>query len=388
MRTLLRLALLLALAGVAGFAAAPARADNPPIAVQACADGTLPGGALSRICVPASWNGSLVIYAHGYVAPGEPLTVDDPISVQLSAFVQQQGYAFATTSYRRSGLAILEGVADIRELAAAFPSAAGRPASRTYVLGFSEGGLIATLLAEQSRAFSGALAACGPAGSFKDQIEYFGDFRALFDYFFPGVIPPDAIGIPPDVIQNWDSTYAPAVNSAISAKPAAAADLIRTSQAVTETATTASIAQTAQHLLWYNIFATNDAKTRLGGNPYGNAGRIYAGSSNDTKLNSQIDRYAADAAALAKLNAYQTQGRPLIPLVLMHTTGDDVVPFRQATQYVARAKAVAGRDVPLIQIDRYGHCNFQPAEVLAGFNLLIQQATAIRPQAYLALVRR
>jgi hypothetical protein len=32
------------------------------------------------------------------------------------------GYAFATTTYRQNGLAILEGVDDIRELVAAFPS--------------------------------------------------------------------------------------------------------------------------------------------------------------------------------------------------------------------------------------------------------------------------
>ena len=36
-----------------------------------------------------------------------------------------------------------------------------------------------------------ALALCGPVGDFAGQIDYLGDFRVLFDYFFPGVIPGD-----------------------------------------------------------------------------------------------------------------------------------------------------------------------------------------------------
>jgi len=29
---------------------------------------------------------------------------------------------------------------------------------------------------------------CGPIGSFQQQIDYLGDARVLFDYFFPGVL--------------------------------------------------------------------------------------------------------------------------------------------------------------------------------------------------------
>ena len=68
---------------------------------------------------------------------------------------------------------------------------------RTYVSAVSEGGLVAALLAERSPdVFFGALAACGPIGSFNAQIDYIGNFRVLFDYFFPGVIPGSAIDDP------------------------------------------------------------------------------------------------------------------------------------------------------------------------------------------------
>src|SRR5215212_5524984 len=123
----------------------PAQAATP----GACVDGALPSAALSRICVPSSgWNGALLVYAHGYAAPTLPVAIDDPAfgGTPLSSTIQALGYAFATTSYRRNGLAILEGVDDIRELMAAFPVVAGQKSSRSYLIGFSEGGLISVLL--------------------------------------------------------------------------------------------------------------------------------------------------------------------------------------------------------------------------------------------------
>ena len=42
--------------------------------------------------------------------------------------------------------------------------------------------------------FSSALAACAPIGSFRQQVNYLGDFRVLFDYYFPGVLPGSAGG--------------------------------------------------------------------------------------------------------------------------------------------------------------------------------------------------
>src|SRR3989475_7200672 len=146
-----------------------------------CKDGTLPSGALSRICVPsAGWNGALVVYAHGYVSavPPEPITFHNltlPDGTDVPTLVQLLGYAFATTSYRQNGLAILEGVEDTRELVLAFSTATGAIPLQTYMTGVSEGGLVAALLAGQSpELFTSALAACGPLGSFPAQIEDFG----------------------------------------------------------------------------------------------------------------------------------------------------------------------------------------------------------------------
>ncbi len=53
----------------------------------------------------------------------------------LPLLVQSLGYAFATTSYRQNGLAILEGLGDVQELVTAF-SDVYRP-TRTHIAGVS-----------------------------------------------------------------------------------------------------------------------------------------------------------------------------------------------------------------------------------------------------------
>src|SRR5262245_17186140 len=213
-RTLVAAALLCMALGIAR----PAAADPVP----PCPISPLPGGALALICVPPAWNGSLVVFAHGYVADSPVptfanLTLADGTS--LPGLVLASGFAFATTTYRHNGLVILEGAEDIKELVAQFKATVGQPA-RTFVAGASEGGLVAALLAERSPLlFDGALSACGPIGSFQGQINYFGDFRVLFDYFFPGVIPGTAISIPPAVMANWETFYKPAVLAAVATHP-------------------------------------------------------------------------------------------------------------------------------------------------------------------------
>jgi pimeloyl-ACP methyl ester carboxylesterase len=404
MRTVTCLVLLVALLCGSGGVAAANRAEwrqNPNSQLPtpnsqsatpgACVDGTLPSTALSRICVPASgWNGALLVYAHGYVAPTLPVAIDDPAfgGTPLSGIIQSLGYAFATTSYRRNGLAIQEGVDDIRELVAVFPSVAGQVPTRSYLIGFSEGGLISALLAERSpRLFSGVVAACGPIGDFRQQIDYFGDFRVLFDYFFPGQIPASPVAIPPSLLTSWTNPNS-AITSALASSPISATELISTALDPSLTqivrAEASRTISTTQNLLWYNIFATNDANAQLGGNPYSNTGRVYAGSADDTTLNAAVQRFDADPAALGALARYQTTGRLSNPLIVLHTTGDDVIPFSQATLYMS--KVGSARNVTLMPISAYGHCAFGSFDLLGALNLLVQQATSVRPQVFLSLL--
>jgi pimeloyl-ACP methyl ester carboxylesterase len=351
-----------------------ALAQTPP--PLPCAEGTLPSGAKSLICVPpVGWNQQLVVYAPGYAAPGPVLNFRDLTlgGVNLPALVLSQGYAFATTSYRQNGLAILEGADDIRELVTAFTVTVAPP-QRTFMTGGSEGGLVAALLLEQSPGmFSAGLAACSPVGTFRGQVNYIGDFRVLFDYFFPEVIPGTAIDIPFYVVRDWVTKYLPEALAALQANPARALELMRTSGAAFDPSNAvATIGLTAAHLLTYNIVSTTDAAVKLGGNPYGNQFKLYLGSSNDLRLNLRVERFAAAAAAVAEMKKYETTGNLTRRLVTLHTTADDLVPFVHEPLYLAKVFLTGHSGLVPLPVNRYGHCNFNANELLTAFALTVQ----------------
>jgi len=345
----------------------------------ACIDGALPSGALSKICIPQSgWNGDLLLYAHGYVPnlPGVPLDFYNltlPDGTYVPTLVQSLGFAFATTSYRQNGLSILEGVDDIRELVADFDAQYGPP-RRRFLTGVSEGGLVTTLAAERSpELFTGAYATCGPIGNFRYQINYLGDMRVLFDYFFPGVIPGSVVDVPLGVVAMWESYYVPAIGALLAANPSRAIQLMRTANAPYEAGDFATVVATTINALSYNIYATGDAIAKLGGNPFDNRLRWYSGSSNDFLLNRQVQRFAASPVAVEAMRPYTSSGNLRIPLVTLHTTKDEIVPYPHELLYAAKVRPSArGRFLPL-PVFRYGHCNFTATEVLAGLGLLIVQ---------------
>ena len=361
-------------------AVAPASAQTPlPPAPNGCSVFTLPHGALGMICVPATWNGELVIWAHGYVDFTQPLGfyhLEFGDGTELPAIVQSLGFAFATTSYRQNGLAVLEGVEDIRELALAFRARVRVP-NRTYLVGASEGGLITALALERHpELFSGGLSACGPIGDFRQQVNYIGDFRVLFDYFFPGVIPGNPTRIPAQVIANWSSVYEDRIRAAMVANPRAAYELMATARAPYDPADFNTVVQTALDVLWYNAFGTNDIRTKLGGNPYDNRARWYSGSSNDIALNLAVQRFTAQDRALSALRQYETSGVLTRPLVTLHTTADPVIPFWHQVLYFDKTRRTGSNDFTAIPIWRYGHCEFEVSEALAAFLLLALQVAA------------
>ncbi len=352
-------------------------------AVTCDPDGLQASGAVYRICMPplAAWNGDLVVYAHGYVSPTEPVDIPEdqmalPDGTPIADVVTSLGFAFVTTSYSRNGLAVLEGVADLVDVVDIFKTRKGVP-NKVYLVGISEGGHITTLAVEQHPdVFDGGLAMCGPYGDFGGQINYFGDMRVVFDYFFPGLMPGSPVDIPQSLIDNWDTHYQTVIKPEL--EDPTNANLVNQLLAVTKAsydpANPNTKSDTIEDVLWYNVFATNDAKVKLGGQPYDNQDRVYSGSDNDGQLNNQILRFTAVPTALNEVSThYQTSGNLTAALVILHTTGDPVIPFWQATGY--RSKTIAAGKSSLhehIAIDRYGHCNFTPIEVLFAFNRLIE----------------
>jgi hypothetical protein len=373
--------------------AIPAQAQESPLPFY-CTEGMQESGAYYFICVPpVGWNGNLIVFAHGYVSPTLPVggypfdQLALPDNTSLIEIVNGLGYAFAASGYSKNGLAVQEGLADSVDLVDIFARLYGEP-EYIYLAGASEGGLIATLGIERfSEVFDGGLATCGPIGNFRKQINYWGDFRVIFDYFYPGVLPPSPVAVPAELMENWESIYAPQVAAAIQANPSAASQLLRVTGAPVDSADPTSVLETALGVLWYNVFATNDGVETLGGQPFDNSYRWYSGSANDLLLNRRVQRFSANPEALNAIQAYQTTGVLHSQLVTLHTTGDPIVPYWHIPLYRAKVlKNWTDWNYSNIPILRYGHCNFEVSEVLAGFALLVWKTTGELPPTALSLL--
>jgi len=385
----------------AGDRAAPASASPAPAQrALACEDGVQQSGALYRICMPPmeNWNFGLVIFAHGYVSPEEPLSIPEgqmraADGTYLPDVINQMGLAFAVSSYGTNGLAVQEGVADLVDLAAIF-RAKYPDVNRVLLAGASEGSLVTILAIEQyPQVFDGGLALCGPIGSFHGQLNYIDDFRVVFDYFFPGLVPGSPISITQELIHTWDAYYAATVLPVITAPASAISitQLLQVTGAAYDPADATTVTQTIAGLLWYNILGTNDAHTKLGGQPFENAERVYTGSADDARLNAQVQRFHADPAVVAALAPYETSGRPGVPLVTRHTVLDPIVPYWHDTLYRAKvvARGMMARHDNLPPAGRYGHCNFTTAELQQA--LFVLQLRVANPPPFvsaLPLVRR
>jgi pimeloyl-ACP methyl ester carboxylesterase len=190
------------------------------------------------------------------------------------------------------------------------------------------------------------------------------------------VIPGTPIAVPEDVVERWERIYAPAVVLALAMNPAAARELVRITGAPVEREDVAAIAVTTLSILRYNVIGTANAHQRLDGQPFDNTQRVYTGSSDDAALNAGVARFTADAAALAAVSEFETRGNLRVPVVTLHTTGDQIVPYQQQALYAAKVSGTgSSSQLTQIEVERYGHCSFETAEVLGAFSNLMGRVT-------------
>ncbi|MCP9954203.1 hypothetical protein LUX33_41215 [Actinomadura madurae] len=151
------------LAVPAALAPATAHAAGP-----AHYTGTLPDGATWIADVPARWNGTLILFSHGF----GPLTPADRPSEAAGKALLDRGYALAGSSYDPDGSLWALGSAVRDQIAAkdAVTKIIGRPRT-TLALGQSMGGLVSAKLAE-TRAVDGVLSTCGIVGGGVDLNNY------------------------------------------------------------------------------------------------------------------------------------------------------------------------------------------------------------------------
>lgn len=166
-------ALIVALAlFLAGCGSPGQSATNTPTCAEVACTGVL-NGASYAVVLPETWNGTLVIYAHGY-RNAQPVPPDfAPVNVTpepapgwasgdrtVGELLLAQGYALAGSAFAANGWAVQEGVQANADLLEWFGQEVGQP-TRVLAWGESLGGLITAVWSQGNTEVDGALLLCG-----------------------------------------------------------------------------------------------------------------------------------------------------------------------------------------------------------------------------------
>jgi len=372
--------------------------------------GKFSDGAKYLIQVPSKWNGTLVLYSHGYVVPGSSNPAEDVGDPITGGYLLAKGYALAGSSYATTVWAFQQAVLDQIKVLDTFKTLVGTP-SRTIAWGHSFGGMVtAGLVQLYPQRFDAALPMCGVvAGSV-------GTWNAALDSAFAfDVLLGSGSGLQlvniKDPLKNVTTAEeilsAAQDNAPGQARIALTAALDDTpgwyDPLSPEPSPTDYAAQEANQYLWLaNIdfpFAFDlraELEGRAGGNgswnnevdyetqlknsvDYAEVQALYqkAGLSLDSDLQALKDA-ARIKAKQSALNYFEQNiifnGKLPIPVLTLHTKGDGLVVVEDETAY----KDVVGEehDGTLLRqlfVHRAGHCEFTPAETVVAFGALISR---------------
>jgi predicted esterase len=401
----LRLLVLVALVAATIFSLVPgAKADDVRTLT-----GTLADGATWKAEVPANWNGTLLLYSHGYRFPGDNPAQDvgDPAT---GAFLLAHGFALAGSSYAHTGWALQEGIPDQFGVLDEFDRQVGKPTT-TIAWGHSLGGIMtAGLVQAAPERFDGALPMCGVlAGGV-------GTWNAALDglFAFKVLLGSDALQIVRISDPTANFQLAQQILQTAQATPQGRARLALvaaltdspgwTDPAKPEPARTDYATRLANQInsiatlgLPFGFFARAELEARAGGNVSWTTGvdyRVQLAFSIDRRevaalyesagLNLGVDlstlnhaeRISADPDAVDYLTQHVSFNGNLgnVPVLAIHTTNDPLVDVEQEQAY-ASAVLRAG-DAGLLRqafVHRAGHCTFTPAEQIAALQTLLDR---------------
>ena len=236
-------------------------------------DGSTGPGSTYRFVVPDNWNGRLLVYAHGYVVEGLPLTLP-PEADLFATLAASLGMATAYSSYSGTGWEVKDGAQRTHQLLGLFTSQFGNP-TRTYLAGASMGGLIATKLVEKHPGqYDGALAACSISAGLLDYFTYQAHVRAVFDVLYPNALPGSATSLPPGVTPTQIVALAQA---AITANPAPALSMALLDQTPLPGVNPAEVVQSILNALASNAQSLVELQELTRGKPYfDNSATVYS----------------------------------------------------------------------------------------------------------------
>jgi hypothetical protein len=403
-----------------GDAPVPSAPSPEPLAARTPVDVTAPWaravegqtgpGSLYAIYVPQNWNGDVVYFMHGILPPQAPVALPSGDIWDSFLLVRDQlgalGFAVAYSTYSENGLALKDAAQrthQLRGLVASFLK--GQP-KRSYIVALSLGAAAALQLIEQfPNQYDGALLGCGMVGGTPLELQFVGNVRALFDYFYPNVLPGDAVNVPAGYTPTPQQVGALVV-PAITANPLGLLAIASTAQTplayipgnVTVPGPSRdSLVQSLVVALWYQLIGTPDVMDRTHGHsPFDNSNTTYTLgtpivpplastlSALIAGANQGVERFTSPPDAQNLLEKYYVpSGNLEIPVITVHNLWDYLVPyfhepaFQQIVQSAGASDMLLQRAVP-----DYGHCSnlaFRAAVVQSFLDLVTWVSTGEKP---------
>jgi pimeloyl-ACP methyl ester carboxylesterase len=285
----------------------------------------------------------------------------------------------------------------MHQLRGLFVSRFGQP-EHSYLVGHSLGALVVMEVAERfAGQYDGVVPICGIVGGTPAQLDYIVNVRALFDYFYPGLLP----GTPNAPVAGYvmDAAKQAQIIAAVTANPLGMLVIASTAQTPLEFTSSSQLVESLLNALAYHARGADNVLAFTNGKfPVGNADVVYAPrpglivppldlSTMQAILagvNANIGRFEADpsAAEWASKN-FTPSGALQVPTITLHNRWDRLVPFFHETD-LATAVGNAGATNMLVQRANpawgYGHCSIPAsAQIQAITDLATWVETGIKP---------
>ena len=356
----------------------------PGLAHHTEREGQTPGGAYYRIVVPDNWNGSLVLYNHGFsLSPPGP-----DVDLGLLQDVQDlQGFAVAASSYRQSGWALFKSTQDLRELVDVFRAEFGEPES-VFVYGGSLGGLVTIAAVEKGGLGNvvGAVSFCGVIGGSRNWNGAL-DLRLVYDQVCSGIpaarLPGGAAGLPKNSSMT-PGEVAAAVNACtgVDLDPSQRSNKqkrnLRTLLKVT--ALPENFLQTVMGYVTFGMGDLVHSRDKLRGKVgLGNADVDYG----NKKINRKIERVEPNRRGARKLAKSYTPTGKLgdTKVVAIHTDKDGLVIVENMGEYAKLAPPENFTTAVVVE-ETPSHCIFSVSEGLAAWEGLLDWVeSGVQPSA-------
>jgi hypothetical protein len=392
--SLAALALIAALPGFARAAAPPAETPCPKGLSGAitCYIGADDRGAHYWIARPLSWNGTLIVHAHGGPRLGAPNPQSEKADLERFAVTVQEGYAWIASSYRRGGYGVRMAAEDSETARQIFVANFGQP-RHTIVHGQSWGGNVAAKLIELyavapdgRRVYDGALLTSGVIAGGTLAYDFRADLRAVYQYYCHNHPRPDEEQYPLWLGLAADSKMTHA-DLAVRMKDCTGVGLPKDQRSTRQQQNLDNILNVihipertlVSHMAWATFLFRDMVQLRLGGhNPFTNEGVQYKGSTDDAALNAGVVRFRADPQGVALLaDDSDMTGQIGIPVVTMHAIDDPTAMVEMEAQYRSTVDKAGHGDL-LVQTftDEHVHSKLNDPEYPAVLDALMQWITA------------